>query len=326
MAFIISLIFGFVPMFIFAVIIYWFDRFEKEPKKLLGITFIWGAVVAAGVAFIFNTILGVGVFAVTGSEFASEFATSSIFAPIIEESIKGLAVLLVFLFFRNEFDSILDGIVYASVAALGFAATENTHYIYNLGYLEGGWEGLFSLVFIRVFVVAWQHPFYTSFIGIGLAISRLQKPSLIKYLAPIAGWCAAVFTHAAHNTLAGVDSSFLCIFSSMLDWSGWLAMFILILWLINHEKELLVKFLLSEAEAGVITERQYQNAISPSLKTSSQLRALLSGNFKKLNAFYQICGEMVHKKYQLSKMGNEDGNLKKIDQLRKELHNLSTSI
>ena len=48
-------------------------------------------------------------------------------APIIEESLKGLAVLLVFLLFRKEFDSILDGIVYAAITALGFAATENSH-------------------------------------------------------------------------------------------------------------------------------------------------------------------------------------------------------
>jgi RsiW-degrading membrane proteinase PrsW (M82 family) len=58
MGIILSLFFGFVPMFIFALFIYWIDRYEKEPWFLLGIVFIWGAVVAAGSAFILNTILG----------------------------------------------------------------------------------------------------------------------------------------------------------------------------------------------------------------------------------------------------------------------------
>jgi len=52
MGFILSLFFGFVPMLVFAWILYWLDRFEKEPKILLGVVFVWGAMVAAGVAFI----------------------------------------------------------------------------------------------------------------------------------------------------------------------------------------------------------------------------------------------------------------------------------
>jgi hypothetical protein len=40
-------------------------------------------------------------------------------------------VLAVFLFFRNEFDSLLDGIVYGGITALGFAATENVLYLFG---------------------------------------------------------------------------------------------------------------------------------------------------------------------------------------------------
>jgi hypothetical protein len=47
-----ALFFGFVPMFLFAVFINWLDRYEKEPKILLGAAFGWGAVIAAGFAFI----------------------------------------------------------------------------------------------------------------------------------------------------------------------------------------------------------------------------------------------------------------------------------
>ena len=132
MPFLVSLFFGFVPMFFYAAFVYWLDRYEKEPKALLGAAFFWGVVFAAGGAYILNTVFGIGIYVVTGSESATEFGTASIVAPVIEEILKGLAVGIVFLLFRKEFDSILDGIIYGGLAGLGFAATENTLYIYLL--------------------------------------------------------------------------------------------------------------------------------------------------------------------------------------------------
>jgi RsiW-degrading membrane proteinase PrsW (M82 family) len=66
-----SFAFGFIPMFLFAIFVYWLDRYEKEPKFLLVGVFTWGAVIAAGMAFLLNTMLGMGVFMVTASETAA---------------------------------------------------------------------------------------------------------------------------------------------------------------------------------------------------------------------------------------------------------------
>ncbi|MDH5507615.1 MAG: PrsW family intramembrane metalloprotease, partial [Anaerolineae bacterium] len=115
-----SVLLSFIPALIYAVMVYWMDRYEKEPKLLLGGVFLWGAVVAAGAAFILNTIFGITIFALTDSSALADLATGSISAPLFEESLKGMAVLIVFLIFRKEFDSVMDGIVYAGIAALGF--------------------------------------------------------------------------------------------------------------------------------------------------------------------------------------------------------------
>src|ERR1041384_2014156 len=191
MAFLGALFFGFVPMFLFAAFVNWLDRYEKEPKLLLGAAFLWGMVIAAGGAFILNTAFGIGIYVLTGSEGTAEFGTTSIIAPIIEEGLKGLAVLAVFYMVRSEFDSILDGIVYASITAMGFAAIENVLYIYRNGFLESGWEGFWTLVVIRVFLVSGMHPFFTSFTGIGLAVSRLSRNGLIKFVAIPTGYIVA---------------------------------------------------------------------------------------------------------------------------------------
>lgn len=323
MALIVSLFFGFVPMFLFAAFVNWLDRFEKEPKVLLGTAFFWGVVIAAGGAFIINTAFGIGIFALTGSAGAADFATTSIIAPIVEESLKGLAVLIVFFLFRKEFDSILDGIIYAGTVALGFAATENTFYIYVHGYQESGWQGLWLLVFVRVILVGWQHPFYTAFTGIGLAIARMNRNMLIKWLAPLAGFGLAIFTHSFHNTLGGLIGGLegLAI-GTFLDWGGWLFMFLFIVWMITHERNLLRRHLQEEVANGLLSPAQYNTATS-FFQTGAKLAALGSGSWRATSRFYQLCGELAHKKEQLAKLGDEGGNLAIIEKLRQELAQLA---
>ena len=41
-----SVLAGVIPTVIYAAVIWWFDRYEKEPLWLLGITFMWGAIPA----------------------------------------------------------------------------------------------------------------------------------------------------------------------------------------------------------------------------------------------------------------------------------------
>jgi protease PrsW len=306
-------------MFFFAWLVYWTDRFEKEPKILLFGAFLWGALIAAGGAFLINTILGIGVYLFTESETATNLATGSIIAPLIEESLKGVAVLLIFLLFRHEFDSILDGIVYAAITAIGFAATENTYYIFN-GYSENGLSGGLFLVFIRVILVGWQHPFYTAFIGIGLAVARLSRRKTIRIAAPILGWSTAVFTHAVHNTLAQVFTNVGgIVLGTLIDWSGWLLMLVFILWAIHRESKWIAKYLQDEVNQGVISQYQYRIACSTWSQNSARINALFSGQYRSTRHFYQICAELAYKKHQLETLGEESGNSNRIQLLRNEL-------
>lgn len=315
--------FGFVPMFVFAAFVNWLDRYEKEPKVLLGATFIWGVVIAGGGAFILNTAFGMGIYAFTGSESAAEFGTTSIVAPIIEEALKGLAVLVVFFLFRKEFDSILDGIVYGSIAAMGFAAIENVLYIYRNGYQGSGWEGFWLLVFIRVFLVGWMHPFFTAFTGIGLAIARTSRNVLVKIIAVPAGYTVAVLLHAFHNTFSSVIGGGGGFFLGILaDYIGYAFMIGFIIWIISRERNILKKQLVEEVTSGAISQSQYNSAVS-FFQMGSHISALTAGRYRATARFYQVCGELAHKKEQLSTLGDEGGNMKIIEKLRTELLQLA---
>ncbi len=323
MPFLASVFFAFVPAFFMAAIIYWLDRYEKEPLVLLGAAFFWGAVVAAGGAFILNTIFGLGIYALTGSGDVADQATASLVAPFVEEALKGLAVLLVFLFFRKEFDSILDGIIYAAITALGFAATENVLYIYQHGYLDGGgWSGFWQLVIIRDLVVAWQHPYFTAFTGIGLAVARLNRNMLVKIIALPMGYAFAVFTHAFHNSIGSIIGG-LAGFAvgSLTDWLGWLIMAIFIVFMIARERRVLLSQLREEVASGVITPAQYRRALSPFTMST----ALMTGG-PKASRFYRICGELAYKKEELAKLGDEQGNASLVQSLRTELAALAPQV
>jgi RsiW-degrading membrane proteinase PrsW (M82 family) len=315
--------FGFVPMFLFAAFVNWLDRYEKEPKLLLGAAFIWGVVIAGGGAYILNTAVGIGVYSLTGSASAADFSTTSIAAPIIEEALKGLAVLVVFLMFRKEFDSILDGIVYGAITAMGFAAIENVLYIYRNGFQDGGWEGFWTLVFIRVVLVGWMHPFFTAFTGIGLAISRISRNTFIKLIAIPAGYTAAVLTHAFHNTFSSViggGGGF--ILGLIADYFGYAFMLGFIIWMITHERNILKKQLIEEMNSGAITRGQYNTAIS-FFQTGGHLSAITSGTFRSTSRFYQVLGKLAHKKDQLQRLGDEGRNTQLIEQLRMEMNQLA---
>jgi RsiW-degrading membrane proteinase PrsW (M82 family) len=322
MAFLVTVFFAFVPAFLMALFVYWLDRYEKEPLILLGAAFFWGAVIAAGGAFLINTVFGVGIYVLTGSSDVADQATASLVAPFVEEGLKGLAVLIVFLFFRKEFDSILDGIIYAGITALGFAATENVLYIYQHGYLDGGWVGLWQLVFIRDLVVAWQHPFFTAFTGIGLAVARMNRNMAVRIVAGPLGYASAVFAHAFHNsfgsTIGGLAGFAL---GSLADWFGWVTMAIFIVFMIARERGLLQKQLREEVASGVISAGQYQKARSPFTMST----AFFTGG-RAASRFYQVCGELAHKKEQLITLGDEGGNAALVQSLRTELATLAPRV
>ncbi len=321
-----SFVLGFFPALLFAAFIYWLDRYEKEPLPLLGGVFLWGAVVAAAGAFALNTIFSLGIFSFTGSEAAAEVSTASISAPLVEESLKGLAVLLVFWLARKEFDSILDGIVYAGVTALGFAATENTFYIYQYGFSEGGWAGAVGLAFIRVVLVGWQHPFFTAFIGIGLAVARSTRRPALRISAPAVGWLAAVLAHSLHNILAGLGTGGGLLLGFLVDWAGWLAMFAFILLMLGRERAWLAHYLRDEVTLGIISAAQYRTACSAVQRTGAALQSIFTGGYRTTQRFYQLCAELAHKKRQIRALGDEGGNAALVEEYRRELAALSPQV
>jgi RsiW-degrading membrane proteinase PrsW (M82 family) len=328
MPFLLALALSFVPAFFYASILYWFDRFEKEPLRMLVGCFLWGALVATAGAIIWSSIFEIGIRALVRSEEIVELSSAILVAPIVEETLKGLAVLIVFLAFRHEFDSILDGIVYAGITALGFAATENLLYLYFVGYAEDGLGGMIGLFIVRVVLGGWGHVVYTAFIGIGLAMARLSRSPFVALFAPLVGWLIAVGLHSLHNAMAVIviGNTGLTGFALTLlvDWSGWLVALVIVLWAIVREQRWINGYLAEEVQLGTLSPTQHQ--------TASSVRAIVglppgsSGSARERRHFYTLCAELAQKKHQLEVLGEEQDNSARIAKLRGEIARLSPSI
>src|SRR5947209_19098359 len=107
------------------------DRNDKGPWRLVLVAAAWGAIVATSLVVWGETIWEQSAqhALVRGPGIDTSLA---FMAGILEELAKGLAVLLLFLDMRNEFDGLLDGLVYGPAVGLGCNYRESNSYMTNL--------------------------------------------------------------------------------------------------------------------------------------------------------------------------------------------------
>ena len=216
MGFLIGLCLALLPLPVVLGAFRWLDRYEPEPRGLLLFAFFWGATVAALVAAVVNTASAVAI-ARTGGESEGMAATAVLVAPWVEEAAKGLGVLLVLWFRRAEFDGVVDGIVLAGLAGVGFAFTENILY-FGEAFLAGGEElgltgGFFAagVTFVlRGVLSPFAHPLFSAMFGIGLGLAARSPSRSTRWGAPAAGFLLAVLLHATWNwaSLSGLSGFF----------------------------------------------------------------------------------------------------------------------
>jgi RsiW-degrading membrane proteinase PrsW (M82 family) len=244
------------------------DRADPEPWWCLAMAFLWGALFATGFSGFANTVFGEVVANTMGRD-ASEFLTPVVSAPIMEEASKGLCVLGFFYFMRREFDGVVDGIIYATMCALGFAAVENIAY-YGRAALQG--DDVFAMTFvIRGVIAPWGHPLYTSMTGIGLGIARESEGGAMKIIGPLGGFCAAMFLHAVWNFVPNLGTGVFLV--SLLFWFVFVGVFlVIVIVLVRRKGRIIAEFLRDEVLVGNLTPAEL------ALITSTFGRFTFNGN------------------------------------------------
>ncbi|MEB3267544.1 MAG: PrsW family intramembrane metalloprotease [Leptolyngbya sp.] len=304
-----------VPTAIYISLVRSVDRYEKEPPLYLTYAFIWGAVPAIIAALVLQIAFSIPVTLILGdASLESELVQAALGAPITEEILKGMAVALIYLTQRKEFDGWVDGMVYGAMAGFGFAYVENIFYLMGTTSTEE-WITLFVL---RTIVFGGLHGFWTALTGIGFGLARYRRNLFTKVFLISGGLLLAMVGHLIHNAAAtlAVVTDGASILLALLNY-GALAGVMALLWLVAAwvDRARLRQYLKDEVPTILSTKlyealghrRRWQQLGRLGLSKAQQ-RSLL-----------QLAAELAQKKLQLQKMGDEGGNQAEIARLRQAI-------
>lgn len=303
----VALLLGFIaatiPVPLYVILVLWIDRYESEPIWMLAVAFFWGALIATFFAFLLNTT-SEGIVGSLSNANAGQAFAAVISAPIVEETGKAFIVVIFFFWKKDEFDGVVDGIVYASLTALGFAMTENILY-YGKAAAGGGGGALTATFVIRGFFAPFSHPLFTSMTGIGLGLSRQSTNIAVKVLTPIVGFMMAVFMHSIWNGSAvfGGGPVFVLTYIMVMV-PAFLIMLIVIGFALRREGQVVRQFLVVDLNRGFLTREEYDQLGSIFGRMGSSLRSLSQSGVTGWRArmrFNQLASELAFHRNRISR-------------------------
>ena len=163
-------------------IIRFLDVVEREPKRMIGLALLAGAVATIPAIFIQNSLstsLQAGGMAVE----LSEAWNLIMIAPISEELVKGFGLLILVIVFRSKFDSLTDFLVYACAVGIGFEFVENILYQWSALSAEqdklASWIDEFNN---RTLASAGGHAFFSIWLGFACWIPFKSKDKKLAAL------------------------------------------------------------------------------------------------------------------------------------------------
>jgi RsiW-degrading membrane proteinase PrsW (M82 family) len=297
-----------LPTALWTRLIWWCDRYEREPIPLVTAAFLWGAIPAVILSLIAEELLGVP-FAGIGGPLVSEVISSSAIAPLVEELAKGTALFLILRLWPAEFDDVLDGILYGALIGFGFAMTENLFYFLS-ALDEGGWVQWGVVVFMRSVLFGLNHAFFTAFTGAGLGYAATTC-GLRRRLALLAGLIAAILVHALHNlgaSLAASEAATLLL-SLVSDTGGVLIVILMIVLALQQER----KWIRAELQAEVgrlLTAQEYEALLSTGGRARQLARARKAGGWRAVwtvRRRQEMATELAFRKHRARVRGTDAG-------------------
>ncbi len=181
------------PGIAFAIYIYYSDKWDREPKKLVITSFFLGGLACFPSNYIegvFQTVFGLeGILTDPSFSWWQKGFYAFFGVALVEESCKFL-FLKGFIFDDREFNEPFDGIVYGGMIGCGFATIENLMYV-----LPGGYE----VGVIRMLTAVPGHVFAGIILGYFMGKAKFC-PNPNKNL--MAGLGLVIVLHGLYDTAA----------------------------------------------------------------------------------------------------------------------------
>jgi RsiW-degrading membrane proteinase PrsW (M82 family) len=253
-----------VPALIYIRILWFVDRYEKEPASLLGAALLGGAIVAPILTWLVEQALGI-----PNSIFPALFqiypvGTPSFEGAAIEEVAKGAVIAGAYVFFRREFDGTLDGVVYGAAVGAGFALAESATFLRDL--VEFGQAARFGAAFfIGIFLSGLTQCVFSGIFGASLGYVRETSPrGSARVVIPLIGLAVVVLYHlgyvaagaAGQVGVTGTARTLLAVGRRAADWAGLALLGAVVAWAWSRERAILRWGLADEVPSGALTREE----------------------------------------------------------------------
>ncbi len=308
-----------VPTGLYVGSLYWLDRYEKEPSLLVMAAFLWGSIPALALALAAEVFFRLPPDLI-GAQ-ALEVARSDLTTPLLQEGLKGIAVLFIALCYWREFDNLLDGIIYGATVGFGFAMTRNL-IDHVSAFALWGFKGLTVGLFVEGVLYALGHAFYTAVFGVALGLARLARAQWQRWAWPCAGFALAVGAHALHNMLIwdlmGVNAVTVATTGAGVVLIGLVAG-----WSLRRQHRALRVALKDELPASF-----YHTLLTPGGRARARWRSLRAGGlaaWQRRRRLHDRCAELAFKKMQRRRRPDAPGLDEEIERLRTEVDALMSS-
>ena len=253
-----------VPLAIVVSVLLFIDRFEPEPLGMKLAALAWGGGVSIFFGIMGNEFVQYSVTEQTGDEVQGMIFSVVVGAPVVEELLKGLGVLVIVWARRTHISSAIDGLVYAGFAACGFLVVEDFTYFVRAVLTDGD---LGQMFFQRVVMGVFGHVMYTSCMGwaTGWAVTRARSAAA-GCGAVALGWFTGMLLHATWNgtaVLSGGDDELFDTFYIFIHVPLFLLWFLFIALAMKRERRDAAAGLMPYVAQGWIVPSEIQMVCDP---------------------------------------------------------------
>ena len=183
------LVLALAPALAIIVYIYLKDKYEREPLGLLLKNVGLGASASVLITFLLGTFGNWFLPVSNPTSMFQQFVKAFVVVALVEEFSK--YVIVRYYAQRNsEFDEPFDGIVYAVVVAMGFAALENMLYVFQYGISNG---------ILRAFTAVPAHATFAVLMGYFMGKAKFSKTVKQKIRLNLTGLFAATIFHGLYD-------------------------------------------------------------------------------------------------------------------------------
>ena len=180
------------PVFVIIIYIYLKDKYEKEPKRLLLYHFLLGAIISIIITTILYYVFDIFFPLLNHTSIFEQFIKAFFIVGFTEEFSKYIIVRYVAQP-NKAFNEPFDGIVYAVMVSMGFAATENIFYV-----MESGYE----TALLRAFTAVPAHATFGILMGFYMGKAKFSNN---KSVLNLAGLLLAILFHGAYDFFLFID-------------------------------------------------------------------------------------------------------------------------